>query len=151
MEQVYIDTDKIAFSCCFILAVLATIAYGRWHYWWRSGSGRARMAMMVAFAGITLERAARDWITFQYHSIPDHVVDMIKLSSAALASAALAYLLVTMITLNIQRVRAPGFAADRGRRYLEQTPWASDEKIGKLIAAWDEMHSSGGPNHPSIP
>jgi hypothetical protein len=139
--RVYADAGTIAFSCCFILAVLTTAAYGRWHYWWRTGFGRARMAMIVAFAGITLERAVRSWTSLQVNSTPDHVMDAIRTASAALAAGTLAYLLGSIISMNIRRARTPDFAADRGRRHLERTPWASDEDIGKLIAAWDEMHS----------
>jgi hypothetical protein len=138
----YDIADRIAFTSCFILAVLTMIAYARWHFWWRSGFGRARMAIIVAFAGLTAEHAARGWITLQLNSIPDHVLDIIRLASAALASAALLYLLYGIISINIRRVRDPGFAASQARRHLELTPWATDEDIAKLLAAWDEMHGN---------
>lgn len=138
----YIDTDKIAFSCCCGLAVLAAITYARWHYWWKSGFGRARMAAVAAFAGLTLEQAVRGWAALSYRSTPDRVIDLIRTSSAFLAAAALLYMTCTIIALNIRRTRKPGFVAEAGRLHLKQTPWASDEEIGKLTATWDEMHSN---------
>jgi len=138
----YADADKIAFTCCFILAVLTAAAYARWHYWWRTGFGRVRMAMLAAFAGLTLERAVHEWTALSYRSAPDHALDLIRLSSAFLATAALLWMLCSIISLNIRRVRNPGFAADRGRHHLERTPWATQEEIGKLIASWDEMHGN---------
>jgi hypothetical protein len=146
MKQVYTDADKIAFSCCFILAVLTTATYGRWHYWWKTGFGRARMAMIAAFAGITLEHAVRSWTYLQPRSIPDHALDVIRLSSAALASVALAYLLVSTITLNIQRVRDPGFAAEQGRLHIGRTPWATEQEIHRMTTFWDEMHTRQASN-----
>ncbi len=147
----YAIADTIAFTCCFILAVLATTAYGRWHYWWRTGFGRARMAVIAAFAGLTLEHATRGWVALQLGSVPDHVLDVTGVASAALASAALAYMLFSIISLNIRRVRNPDFTASRSRRHLERTPWAAEKDIEKLLACWDEMHPAAGltPPHPS--
>jgi len=138
----YAAADKIAFTCCLILAVLTAAAYARWHYWWRTGFGRSRMALLAAFAGLTLERAVRGWATLPGTGTQIHVLDWIRLSSAFLAAFSLLWLLCGIISLNIRRVREPGFAADRGRQHLERTPWASQAEIEKLTAAWDEMHGS---------
>jgi len=143
----YADADKIAFSCCFILAALTAAAYARWHYWWRTSFGRSRMALMTAFAGLTLERAVRGWTALSYRGTLDHTMDLIRVSAAFLAAFSLLWLLCSIISLNIHRVRDPGFAADRGRHHLERTPWATQEEIGKLTAAWDEMHSRVTPPH----
>lgn len=140
--QAYSDADKIVFTCCCTLAILAMLAYGRWHYWWKTGFSRARMAMMISFAGLTLEHAIRDWNpTLSTTSTLDHVLDGTRLGSAMLASAALGYLLISVITINIRRVREPGFAASQGRRHIERTPGASREEVEKLLACWDESRS----------
>lgn len=138
---VYADADKIAFTCCCALAILAMIAYGKWHYWWKTGFSRARMAFMTAFAGLTLEHAIRNWAALSTTSTLDHTLDGIRLGSAVLASIALGYLMISIIAMNIRRAREPGFAASQGRRHLERTPGASKEEIEKLLACWDESHA----------
>ena len=74
------------------------------------------MALITAFAGLTLERAVRGWTTLSYRSTLDHTMDLIRVSSASLAAFSLLWLLCSIISLNIRRVRDPGFAADRGRQ-----------------------------------
>jgi hypothetical protein len=129
----------------FVTALITAAAYARWHYWWRTGFGRARMILLLSVAALTTEPALRHWTGAGAGATANHILNGIALAANTGVLISLLYLLCLLAWKNIQRVRRPADRAEEGRRYLKRTPWATDEEIGKMIACWDEAHSRQGP------
>lgn len=143
----YYDTiDVAALIALLALAVLSSLSYTRWHFWWRSAFGRAFMAILVAFAC----RTPRQIQSITDPRAPESLVDWllaISLTGTVLAALALSYLVYATIRLNIHQTRTP--RTELARDYLEQTPWATPEEIKELVACWDELRHSDASVQPA--
>jgi hypothetical protein len=138
--RIFSGTETVINDGIFIAALLAAIAYARWHYWWKTGFGRGRMSLILSIAAIMLEPAARSWADLRPGSLPDKFLNWAGFAGRAAVLLWMAYFVYSIVTLNIRHALHPGDAASLGRRHLERTPWASREQIEKLTACWDEIH-----------
>lgn len=128
-----------------IVALLAAAAYWKFHLWWATGFGRARMGLLLSLAALTGSQSLVFWagVDYDFNSILDDTVVAVILASTTGVLATASYMLYRTCALNFGRVRHPADAAGLGREHLRRTPLATREEIEKLIACWDEMHGSG--------
>ena len=142
MGRIFADVLASGRAAIFAVSLLAALAYTKWHYWWRTGFGRTRMALLLSISALTLTSLLHSWtgVDFDFNSTADYVIAAVDVAATAGVLAAVTYMLIRIITLNVRRVRHPARAADQGRRHLERTPWASAPDIEKLLACWDEIH-----------
>lgn len=138
-----------------ILAVslLAMLAYTRWHFWWKSGFGRARMAAVLSVSALTVTQLIRYWTgtDYDFSSKADDAIAAVELAALTGVLVWLSYMLFRIIQHNVHRVRDPADASEQARRHLAQTPHATREEIEKLIACWDEVHGGGPPGSGDVP
>lgn len=140
--RIFADVLTELRDAVFIVSLLTAAAYARWHLWQRTGWGRTRMMLLLSLAALTLETALRSWTSIRIRegSAGDHILSGINLAATAGVLITVTYMLCRIVSATLHRVRHPGDADARARRYLARTPGATREDIEKLTACWDETH-----------
>lgn len=142
--RIFNDTTDILRIAIFSSALIAMISYGKWHFWWRSGFGRALMAALLSIAVLSLVQLLHVWpgVDGDFNSVADDAAAGFEIAALAGVLTWVSYTLFRVAATSLRRARHPGEAADQGRRHLERTPQATREDIEKLLACWDETHTT---------
>lgn len=134
-------THAVIIDMIFVVSMLAVAAYTKWHFWWHTGAGRSRMILLLSLAALTAVQSIRHWASIREQTAPWLALQWIDIAAGAGVLSYVTYLLYRITRENLHRARRPaGRTSCEARQYLEQTPWATQEEVGKLLACWDESH-----------